>query len=54
MACPDCGCSDLWEDNFWSGCNQCSWMSNCENSVWFVPKQNHSYNTNEKYKENKD
>ncbi len=30
MACPKCGSSDTWEDNFWSGCNKCGWMSNCE------------------------
>lgn len=30
MACPKCGSNDTWDDNFWSGCNACGWMHNCE------------------------
>ena len=31
--CPKCGSSDTWDDNFWWGCNRCSFMQNFENSV---------------------
>lgn len=43
MACPRCGSNDLWEDNFWSGCNKCSWMESCENNIKIVPQQRYSY-----------
>jgi len=28
--CPKCGATGdaIWEDNFWSGCHKCGWMSN--------------------------
>lgn len=24
--CPKCGSKDLWDDNFWEGCNKCKWV----------------------------
>lgn len=33
MGCPKCGSTDLWEDNFWSGCNKCKWMKSFESDI---------------------
>ena len=24
--CPKCGSTNLWDDNFWTGCSDCSWI----------------------------
>lgn len=30
--CPKCGSNDLWQDNFWEGCNSCDYAHNCESN----------------------
>lgn len=24
--CPECGSTDLWDDEKWFGCNKCKWI----------------------------
>jgi hypothetical protein len=28
MSCPKCGSNNLWDDDMWWGCKDCSFMSN--------------------------
>jgi Zn ribbon nucleic-acid-binding protein len=39
IRCPKCNNTEtgtIWEDNFWSGCDKCGWMSSCENSLAII------------------
>lgn len=31
--CPQCKSTDLWQDNFWEGCNKCTYLYNAEKAL---------------------
>ena len=40
--CPKCGSTEVWEDNFWSGCDKCNWKASCEQHIVIVPCDNYT------------